>query len=189
MAIEVENIGGNTCEVSGAFSHTECYIGFLEDFEQLTEPKDRCGDDAATTLADLVTISADHTFLTGKGFTKVKAIADTVGLESTQIGETTKSPVFENKLSIQILGSKPEILGYKRLIKGRDLIVLAVEFESSQVRQIGSAKYPARMSELSSKIEPTVEGENTSTMVFMDKQKYDAPIYTGAITVQPAAGI
>lgn len=186
MAIEVENIGGGNCEVSGAFSHTELYVGFLEDFDALTEPLDRCGDSAAATLAELVSITDAHTFLTGKGFTKIKAIADTIGLETTQIGDVTKSPVQENKLTVQILGSKPEILGYKRLIKGRDLIVLGVEFESGQTRQIGSAKYPARASELSSKIEATVEGENTTTIVFMDKQKYDAPIYTGAITVQPA---
>ncbi|MFV9552075.1 hypothetical protein [Algibacter sp. PT7-4] len=186
MAIDVETIGGSSCtEVSGAFSHTELYVALLEDFETLTEPKERCGNEAAATLEELVTITADHAFKTGKGFTKIKCIADTVGLESNQIGDVTKSPAIENKLSVQILGSTPEILGYKRLIKGRDLIVLAPEFGSGQVRQIGSAKYPTRMGELSSKIEPTVEGENTSSMVFMDKQRYDAPIYKGAITLQP----
>ena len=187
MAIKVEKIGGATCEVSGAFSHTEVYVGFLENFASLTEPKERCGTGAAATLAELVEISADHTFEAGFGFTKIKAIADTVGLETAQIGTPTLSPVNENKLTVQILGSKAEILGFKRLCKGRDLIVLATEFESGQVRQIGSAKYPARLLESSSKIEATVEGENTTTLVFHDKQKYDAPIYKGVITLQPPA--
>ena len=186
MGIKVEKIGGATCEVSGAFSHTEVYVGFLENFASLTEPKDRCGTNAASTLEELVTINSAHTFATGFGFTKIKAIADTVGLETTQIGSPTLSPVNENKLTIQILGSKAEILGFKRLCKGRDLIVLATEFESGQVRQIGSAKYAGRLLESSSKIEATVEGENTTTLVFQDKQKYDAPIYTGTITLQPA---
>lgn len=187
MSINVETIGGTISEVSAGFSHTEVYIGFLEDFATLTEPKERDGASPATTLSELVTITADHTFNTGKGFTKVRAISETVGLETTQIGTSTMSPVNENKLTIQILGSKDEILGFKRLCKGRDLIVLATEFESGNVRQVGSAKFGGRLLESSSKIEATVEGENTTTLVFQDKQKYDAPIYTGTITLQPSA--
>lgn len=187
MSINVENIGGATCEVSGGFSHTEVYVGFLEDFEKLTEPKNVCGENAAENLEELVVINATHVFKDGKGFVKVKAIADTVGLETAQIGSPTMSPVNENKLSIQILGSKPEILGFKRLCKGRDLIVLAAEFESGQFRQIGSRKYAGRLLESSSKIEAAIEGENSTTLVFQDKQKYDAPIYKGDITKQPAA--
>ena len=186
MAIKVENIGGTTGEVSGAFSHTEVYVGFLENFASLSEPKERSGDGAASTLEELVEITADHTFEADFGFTKLKAIADTVGLETTQIGSPTMSAVNENKLTIQMLGSKAEILGFKRWCKGRDLIVLATEFESGNIRQIGSAKYAGRLLEASSKIEPTVEGENTTTLVFSDKQKYDAPIYKGIITLQPA---
>lgn len=185
MAIKVEEIGGETCEVSGAFSHTEVYVGFLENFATLTEPLERCGDNAANTLEELVEITAAHTFSDGYGFTKIKAIAETVGLETAQIGSSRMSPVQENKLTVQILGSKSEVLGFKRLCTGRDLIVLATEFESGQVRQIGSAKYAGRLLESSSKIEAAVEGENTTTLVFQDKQKYDAPIYKGNITLQP----
>ena len=184
MPIKVEKIGRASCEVSGGFSHSEVYVGFLENFSILTEPKGLCGDDKAKSLEELVTIDANHVFNTGYGFTKVKAIAETVGLETTQIGESSKSPINENKLTIQMLGSKAEILGFKRLCKGRDLVVLATEFASSNIRQIGSAKYAGRLLESSSKIEPTREGENTTTLVFSDKQKYDAPIYKGAITVQ-----
>jgi hypothetical protein len=186
MAITVEKIGSAISEVTGAFSHTDILVGFMEDFDSMTAPKERDGDGAATTLAELVTITADHTFVSNKGFIKVKAVADTVGLESTLIGDPTKSTAIENKLTIQLLGSEEEIVAFKRLLKGRQLIVLAKEFESGRMRQIGSASYPARLSEASSRIEPTVEGENTSTLVFMDKQKYDAPIYSGEVTLQPA---
>ncbi|MFV0248751.1 MAG: hypothetical protein ACK5H1_07315 [Tenacibaculum sp.] len=51
------------------------------------------------------------------------------------------SPFNENKLTIQILGFETEILGFKCLCKGRNLIVLATEFESGNVRQMGFAKY------------------------------------------------
>lgn len=187
MAIKVETIGGGDAEISGGFTHTELYVGFLETFETLTAPKKRSGTAAAATLDELVSITTDHTFLEGFGFTKVKAIAETIGLETAQIGDPTKSPVNENKLTVQILGSTAEILGFKRLIKGRELIVLATEFESGNLRQIGSAAFAGKLLESSSKIEAAIEGENTTTLVFSDKQMYDAPIYTptGPIPIQP----
>lgn len=186
MSIKVEQIGGNNCEVTGAFSHTEVYVSLLENFASLTEPKGVCGTGAATTLEDLVTITTPHTFKLGFGFTKVKAIQQTVGLETAQLGDPTKSVVQENKLTFQLLGSKAEILAFKRLYKGKDIVVLATEFASGQVRQIGSAKFAGKITEMSSKIEATTEGENTTTIVVSDKQNYDAPIYKGTITTQPA---
>ncbi|WP_233898346.1 hypothetical protein [Tenacibaculum piscium] len=186
--IKIETIGGpSDCEVAGAFSHTEVYIGFLEKFETVHAPKKTCGTAAATNLDDLVTINEGHVFKTGFGFMNFKAIEQTVGLETSQIGDPTKSPVQENKLTLQLLGSKPEILGAKRLLKGRELIVLVPEFGSGNLRQIGSAKYAAKLSESNSKIEPASEGENTTTLVFTDKQMYDAPIYKGDIVKQPVS--
>ncbi|WP_281980473.1 hypothetical protein [Tenacibaculum mesophilum] len=187
MSIKIENIGGATSEVSGGFSHTEVYVALLENFTALTEPKERDGASPAASLAELVTIDTPHTFETGFGFTKIKAIRESVGLETTQIGDVTKSPMQENKLTLQMLGSEAEILGFKRWAKGRDLVVLATEFESGNLRQIGSAKFGGKLIESSSKIEAALEGENTTTLVFQDKQKYDAPIYSGTIEIQPAA--
>ncbi len=186
MAIKVETIGASAAEVSGAFSHTEIYVGLLADFDTLTEPKPKYGADAAATLAELVEISTPHTFKVGLGFTKVKAIQESVILETAQIGNKP-SPVQENKLTFQMLGSEAEILGFKRFVKGEDLIVLAAEFSSGNVRQLGSAKYAASILESSSKIDGTVEGENATTFVVQDKQMYDAPIYTGTITEMPSA--
>lgn len=190
MSIKVEKIGEPGCEVSGGFSHTEVYVALLSTFASLTEPKELCGDGAATTLEELVTITTAHTFNTGYGFTKMRAIQESVGLETTQIGDPNKSPMQENKLTVQLLGSKAELLGFKRQFKGQDIVVLAPEFGSGNLRQIGSAKFAGKISESSSKIEATVDGENTTTLVFMDKQKYDAPIYNvtgGGITLQPAS--
>ena len=187
MSIKVEQISGTgSCEVTGGFSNTEISVGFLENLENLTEPKPRCGPGAGATLEELIEINATHTFKAGFGFTKIKAILETVGLESNQIGTATKSPAVENKLTVQVKGSLPEILGYDRLIRGRDLIVIAPEFASGNKRQIGSAKFAAQLSEAPSVIEATIDGENITTWVFMDKQTYKAPIYNGDITEQPA---
>ena len=186
MGIKIEQIGGPLdCETDSAFSHTEVYVSFTENFETLTEPKDRCGTNAATTEEELVIISETHTFKTGFGFTKIEAIQESVGLETAQIGDVNMSPVQENKLTLKMLGSRAKILGFKRWAKGRNLIVLAPEFGSGNFRQIGSAKFGAKLIESSSKIEPTRGGENAATFVFGDKQLYDAPIYTGDITLQP----
>ncbi|SOS48435.1 hypothetical protein [Tenacibaculum dicentrarchi] len=186
--IKIETIGGpSNCEVSGGFSHTEIHIAFLENFETVHAPKKTCGPDVATNLADLVTINENHVFKPGFGFMVFKAIEQTAGLETSQIGDPTKSPVQENKFTLQLLGSKAEILGAKRLLKGRELVVCAPEFTSGNVRQIGSAKYGAKLSESSSKIEAVSEGENTTTLVFTDKQMYDAPIYKGELLKQPSA--
>lgn len=189
MVINVESIGGSNCETSGGFVDSEVYVGFLENFATLSEPKELCDTNVPANVAnnveELVTINSTHSFKPGFGFIKIKAIAETVGLEVNQIGEAKLSPVQENKLTIQILGSKAKILGFKRLCKGRDLIVLAIEHTSGQTRQIGSAKYAGRLLESSSKIEATLDGENTTTLMFGDKQKYDAPIYKGTIHRQP----
>ena len=186
MSIKIESIGGSLeSEIDSAFSHTEVYLGFLENFSALTEPKDLYGGSAATKLEELVTISTAHTFNRGFGFIKIKAHQESVGLETTQIGDPNLSPVQENKLTFKMVGSKPELLGFKRMVTGRDLIVLATEFASANVRQIGSAKFAAKLIESSSKIEALRGGENALTFVFADKQKYDAPIYTGSITLQP----
>lgn len=185
MAFNVENIGAAAAEVTGGFTHTEVYIAKLADFDVMTQPKDKEGANAAINLGELVTITADHTFLAGKGFTKVKAIQESIKLETAQIG-TKQQPVMENKLTFQMLGSKSDILGFKRWVKGEDVIVLATEFGTGQIRQIGSPRYAGSLLEGSGMIDGTIEGENTSTFVFQDKQMHDAAIYEGAITLQPA---
>lgn len=187
-SIKVEKIGATDVEVQGGFSNTEIYIGFLENFILLTEPKERTGTDAAANLTELITITADHTFKEGFGFTKIAAIEETVSLECTQAGNPTMSTTSINKLTVQLLGSGTEVLGFKRLCRGRQLIILANEQATGNLRQIGSAKYAGQMIESSSKIDALAEGDNAVTFVFQDKQKYDAPIYTGIITPQPTVG-
>ncbi len=185
--IKIENIGGTgDCEVSGAFSQTEIYVALLDDFEKVGGVKARCGDAAAKNLTELVTIQEQHVFKSDCGFTRIKAIAETVKLEGNQLGDVNKSPIFENKLTFQLLGSRPEILGFKRYFKGRELVVLATEYGSGQVRQIGSAEFGAKFKEMSSLIDAPVEGENTSTIVVQDKQLYEAAIYNFDIELQPA---
>ena len=182
MKIKVEEIGGNKKEISGAFSLTDLYIGFLEDMLSITAPKKISELVSDSKLEDLVVIRSNHTLKENSFFTNIRAIQESVILETTQIGLPTMSSVNQNKLTVKILGSKAEILGFKRLCKGRELIVIAMEYSSGEKRQLGSKSQPCWLDESSSKIEPVQESENTTTLIFKDKQLYDAPYYLGDLS-------
>lgn len=185
--IKVETLGSAVAEVMGSFAHTDIYVGLVDTFDAMVEPKERNAETgAATTLAELVTITEAHTFKAGFGFTKVKAVQNSISLEYNQIGDVNKSTAIENKMTFELLGSEAEILGAMRLWKGRDLVVMGRESESGRLRQIGSLNYAAKM-QFEGRIESDPEGDNTVTVTVTDKQKYPAPIYTGAVTLQPAA--
>lgn len=186
LEINVEELGGGAqCEENtAAFVNGQIYYAPMHYFDTLQRPKNF--DEAPATLEELVEIAGDHTFLSGKGFTKINAHLEKNSLETAMIGPKT-SHAFENKLSVGILGSKSKILGFIRYIKNHDCILLAEEFGSSQVRQIGSEKYAATLLEAVGKIEETVEGENMQNLVFQDKSLFPAAVYKGAITQQPAA--
>lgn len=182
MNIKVERIGGTKKEVSGAFDETEIYIGFVDDMLNLTEPLSFKDFLPNSSLADSVFIKVNHTFKEGSSFIKIKAIAESISLETTQIGVSTKSPIQQNKVELKILGSSSQVLGFKRYITGRDLILIITEAGTKFKRQLGSRKQPCYLQETSSKIESAVEGENALTLKFLDKQLYDAPFYLGDLS-------
>ena len=180
--IKIENLGTEFDEVTAGFHHEEIYVGLVDEMLNITEPIEIKKLKPDSVIDDLIVIKNNHTFIDGVNFTKVKAIQESVSLETTQIGTATKSPLQENKLTVQLLGSKAGLLGFKRWLKGKDLIVLAPEFGSNFKRQFGSKKQPCKLIEASSKIEPTKDGENVTTLVFRDSQKYDAPYYLGDLS-------
>lgn len=182
MSIAVQTIGGPVEENNAGFSHEEIYVAPVSLFTSIAAPGDLA---TAVSLSELVTIAQDHTFDIADGFTTIKAIAESVSFNGAQIGEASMSPVRENKLTLKMVGSKADLLGFDRWVKGKDVIVLAKEASSGNIRQIGSASYAGKLLESSEVIEGPIEGENSVTMVFGDKQKYYAPIYTGTVTKQP----
>lgn len=186
--IKVEQIGGLSCEPTGALSHVDLRVAPLSWFASLGEPMPLCADTlllAGDTFESLVEIDTDHTFNTGLGFMKLKGVQETVGLESGMIGEA-KRKIFENKIIITVPGSDAALLGFVRAMKNEDLIVLGTEIESGRVRQIGSARNPAYISELTGKIDPTLEGDNSFAFTFSNKSVIPSPIYKGVITDMPA---
>lgn len=179
--IILEDIGGASCEpVSGL--DTVMYIAPKADFATMADPP---AFDAEGTLASKVTIATAHTFAEGKGFTKLKVVTETGTINTTMIGEK-KRRLFQNELTAQIAGSEASVLGFMRMVKNGDFIVLVEEVGTGNIRQFGSNQFAAEFTALTQAIEGTVEGNNSLTFTVQDKQKWPAPVYTGDITEMPA---
>lgn len=188
--VELEDIGGESCEPVSGFSPV-AYIGPWDQFDTLTDPKDLCNTDDllnADNLAELVTITTDHTFkdpLT-QGFTKMLAINETIGLTYTPIGEKGRK-LYKNTATITISGSKAELLGFARAVKNGKYVFLFEEFGSGNMRQVGNKRFPAEFENIEGQIEALPEGRNDVVFTVSDKSKWPAAIYTGAINEKPAA--
>lgn len=178
--IVLEDIGGESCEPVAGLSQV-MYIAPHKDFDALFDPPEL---DAVGNLATKATIAGPHTFLTGKGFTKITLVTESGGLTSSRMGEK-KRGLFQNTLTGQIAGSDAEILGFLRVAKNLDCVVLVEEFGTGKLRQIGSKRYPASFVNIEAVIEAVAEGNNSVTITVQDKQRWPAPIYTGTVTMMP----
>lgn len=183
MALDLVDVGGESCEpVAGLVS--EVYIAPHGDFTLINDPAELCGDNEANSVEELVTISTDHTFKVGKGFTKIKGIEETNNLTITMIGEKGRR-LFQNALIMEVAGSNAALLGFLRQVKNGKFIALAEEFGSGQLRQIGSKRLPATFEGIEAALEAVIEGNNSVTLTLQDKSKWPAAIYTGTVTEFP----
>lgn len=184
--IPLDNIGGESCEPVGGIA-AKMMFAFRDDFEIVTDPKDLCGDSAnsAATLSELVVIPATpgHTLKTGKKWNAYDIVLETGEVTTTQIGEK-KRRLFQNQVVFQMAGSAPSLLGFMRLVKNKDLIILFQEIGSKSWRQLGSDALSAWIEGQEHKIEATLEGNNSATFTMMDKQKWPAAIYLGDIITE-----
>lgn len=78
---------------------------------------------AVPTLADLVTISADHAFLTGEGFIEVICAPFKNSLTATSIGEPG-SQKFDEKLEVFVPGSDADLHGTLALLNNQPVVCL-----------------------------------------------------------------
>lgn len=185
MAIELEDIGGESCEPVSGLSGT-IYYAEQSDFVTINEPKKLCDPapaNVAATFEELATIETAHTFKTGKCFHKIEMVTETGTIKSTTIGEVGRR-LFQNELPATIAGSSVTLLGFLRWIKNKKLIILFEEFGSGAVRQLGQSRLPALASS-EHNIEAAVEGNNSAVITFTDKNFGPAPIYKGAIQLIP----
>jgi len=186
MPLTLENIGGASAEPISGLA-VDMYYGLHADFSSIEDPKDLDGLTTASTFAELVEIPATpgHIMTTGKQLFKISAILETGGVKSPMIGEKGRR-LYQNEATLEIAGSKPELLGFLRWIKNQKLIFFVEEFGSGQIRQLGSKRLAAWVEGVEHAIEAAVEGKNSVTITVMDKQKWPAAIYKGALQLAPA---
>jgi hypothetical protein len=183
--VALEDIGGESCEpVSGLVN--KIYYALHSDFVTINDPKKICDSDpllVAGSFAELAEIATAHVFKTGKKFFKIDFVTETGAIKSPQIGEIGRG-LFQNELVIEIAGSEAEVLGFCRWVKNQKLVILSEEFGTGNVRQLGSSRLPAT-AKAEHNIEATLEGKNSATITFTDKNFGPAPIYKGAIQLIP----
>ncbi len=178
--IVLEDVGVASCEPMAGVA-TEVLYAERGDFETVLDPKSLCGTGAAATLDELAEIAvAGHTFKVGKKWNKLTMVAETGEITTTQIGEK-KRRLFENQVSVQIAGSSSKLLGWMRWAKNKDLIVLVREVGTGNYRQFGSDLLSAWTESQEHKLEAAAEGNNSTTVVVKDKQKWPAPVYKGDV--------
>ncbi|WP_158962350.1 hypothetical protein [Myroides fluvii] len=182
--LKLEDVGFSSCEPTGALGKKIFYAP-LSYFESVGVPKDLCGDqaNAAETFAELAEIK-EIKLKQGYGFTELTMITETGEITSTQIGEKGRR-LFENSLVAQIAGSKSSLLGFCRWVKNQDLIIVTQEFDSGQMRLLGSERMPAWVDAQEHKIEAAAEGNNSLNITFKDKSKWPAAVFTGDLVLFP----
>lgn len=181
VRISLENIGGIACEPTGSISRL--YVADYTHATTIPELPAICGDTPAASLAAAATITEDIVFGTDQGFVEVDFIEETGSLTSPMIGER-KRRLFENTAVVEIEGSEANSIGWARVSKNMDLLILAEMADTGNLRLIGANRMPAWMEAIENGVEAAREGKNGFTLTFKDKVKSPAPIYTGVLTLQ-----
>lgn len=162
-----DNIGG---------IETKVYWAPLADVCQLPEPKDL---DAASSFSDLVTISTDITFKSGKGWHEMYITPDTGSVNDESVGEVDGKS-FKNKFVGFHPGTRAEMLGWARWANNTNLVFLVPEADG-QVRLLGSKQFPAKVEVMNPSTGEATEARKGTQMEFSCPRVSPAPIYSGAI--------
>lgn len=182
--VALENIGGESCEPVAGLD--KIYYALQSDFVTINDPKKLCDiveGNVAGSYAELAEIAEAHVFKPGKSFFQIESITQTGNIKSAQIGELGRG-LFQNDLVAEVAGSDAKTLGFYRWLKNQKLIVLVQEFGTGNVRQLGSSRLAATAT-TEHAIEATIEGKNSGTITFTDKNFGPSPIYKGEILLVP----
>lgn len=185
--LDLENIGGESAEPIAGLA-TKVWYARKSDFVTIIDTKkmeDEDPDNVAETNAELMEITETHIFKTTKCFKTIDFVQETGEVKTKSIGPKG-GKLFENEVTIEVAGSKAELLGLMRAIKNPDLIVLVEEVGSGNIRQLGWSKFGAEASNLEHEIGSPLEGKNSAKITFKDKNLGPASIYKGEISTIPA---
>lgn len=145
------------------------------------------GDPLGTgTLTNLVTITDDAVTKEGKVFNVIKAIPETVKLDSKSVGGN-KSKGFENMLEFGVAGNTKEALGFISKVKNGSYIFF-VRDRDGQIRMFGTAGFPAQLVDVSGGSGAARGDDKGFTLSFESVGAIASPVFEGAFMETPLAG-
>jgi hypothetical protein len=166
-----DNIGGIV---------TEAYYAPLSYFDDIQDTAKHLGNFA--TYDELANVSADHTFLTGKGFHKIYNTQNTGTIEDTMQGERDGYSM-KSVAKFFYPGSKDAFLGFLRKAKNDRFIWLFV-MSDLKVRQFGTRLIPAYFKAEKGGTS-NLEGGRRGYECMVETMSSGPMLYTGAITFHP----
>lgn len=137
---------------------------------------------SATTLADLSTITSDHTFKTGKGWKRLYNTEDSGMVESTMQGEKDGKS-WVNKIKLFHPGNRATVLGFMRWIQNAGCYFVGVDAEGAQ-RMVGSEHYPAKLDTSTITTTETAAGRKGCTFEAVCSSPFPAPIVTADLEIE-----
>ncbi len=177
MAYDLDdNLGaGNRENAAGVKNYL--WLAHVEDFDALADY------DTYSAAGDYVKISTTHTFDTGKGFTKLVAVADTLQVNAAG-PEGRDTSGYNGTVDGTVVGADKLITAeVLHKLQTGEVIALVTDAEGD-VLQFGRDGFPAQVRFSEDKTGSPVEGQKAYTVqvVFNQQRKQ---FYTGTITPKP----
>lgn len=142
MAIDYNNLlGPNGQEDNLGGSQQKVYYAPLRDFETIQAPEPLA---TATTDAELVNISTDHVFKTGKMFLTMYTTEDQ-GMADYEVQGDPDGKSVKPVAKVFYPGAEEAILAFMAKAKN-DQFIFLLPLADGKVLQIGSEQFPARIS-------------------------------------------
>jgi len=177
--IPIENLGACTnVELASGVSETDIYYAPVDFIDQDAEPT-ALGTTGAT-FEQLGKISTDITFLSGKGFKKLRIMPETGEVKDELTGNKGNKKVKQS-FEFMIANTDATLIGFVRQYKNVPMVVLVRE-RTGRIRKIGSKANPAFFDAVSITTGKTAEDDSGMTLTVTAVSGSPAPEYAGAIT-------
>ncbi len=166
-------------EFTPGIAEHEIYAAYVEDFEvdgiaKLPNLADVTSLEAAGTIVD------SHIFKTGKGFFKIKAVADVGKVDDEAVGGLGRKS-YKNMFTYTVAGTGKRNIGYARKYLNKACIYIVTESDGTR-KQIGTAKRPAYMNEQKATSGDAKDSSKEMSFVIESVSGSPAPVYDGSIT-------
>ncbi len=138
----------------------------------------------AVTLDDIVTISSNVEFYTGRKFLKIYSTMDTGRVQDKLVGDLDGKS-FEHSFEWFFPGTLAKALALITKFSNSNMIFIASE-ANSQKRMIGSRKFPAKLTLADVDTGAKTSDRKGIKLKVESRGTTPAPIYTGVIPLTPA---